>query len=62
VDDVVVVVVDGIEDRANGNDSVVIVKLSLCEKRAGERETDDVGVVETTKKVDLCPGARFLSL
>ena len=43
MDDVVVVVVDGIEDRANGNDSVVIGKLSLCEERAGERETDDWG-------------------
>ena len=38
MDDVVVVVVDGIEDRANGNDSVVIGKLSLCEERAGERD------------------------
>ena len=62
VDDAMVMMVDVIKDRANGNDSVVIGKLSLCEERAGERETDDVGVVETTKKVDLCPGARFLSL
>ena len=38
VDDAMVMMVDVIKDRANGNDSVVIGKLSLCEERAGERD------------------------
>jgi len=38
VDDAVVMMVDVIEDRANGNDSIVISKLSLCKERAGERD------------------------